>query len=163
MNCRTIAVESSRTGVALLLLLAPANYLRTYNVIKWLSKRIIVKTAQKIFERFTTLTLRDFSNTQTAIFWQEDFLYVVWLVLITSLVDDYNNWRSGDDGKCVGCWESLCLLKSTFRWNLLSQSPQANGLYPVCFRMCVIRLLLWEKDFPQTTHLWGFSPEVNKC
>ena len=59
---------------------------------------------------------------------------------------------------CEGCWESRCLRRSTFLWNLLSQSPQAKGLYPVCFLMCVIRLLLWENDLPQTTHLWGFSP-----
>ena len=56
------------------------------------------------------------------------------------------------------CWESLCLLKSTFRWKRFSQIPHANGLYPLCFLMCVIKLEDWLNTFPHTTHLWGFSP-----
>lgn len=58
------------------------------------------------------------------------------------------------------CWVSRCLLRSTFRWNARPQSSQANGLKPVCFLECVIRLLLWENALPHTWHLCGFSPET---
>lgn len=57
------------------------------------------------------------------------------------------------------CWDSRCLLKSTFLWNARSQQSQANGLYPVCFLMWVIRFELWLKAFSQILHLWGFSPK----
>lgn len=60
------------------------------------------------------------------------------------------------------CCVSLCLLRSTFLWKPLPQRSQANGLYPVCFLLCVIRLELWLKAFPHTWHLWGFSPKWNK-
>lgn len=56
------------------------------------------------------------------------------------------------------CWVSLCRLKSTFRWNALWHSSQANGLYPVCFLECVMRFELWLNAFPHTWHLCGFSP-----
>ena len=62
-------------------------------------------------------------------------------------------------GLTLLCWVSLCLLKSTFLWNALPQRSQEKGLYPECFLVCVIRLLLWLNAFPQTTHLWGFSPK----
>ena len=57
------------------------------------------------------------------------------------------------------CWVSLCLLRSTFLWNLRPHRSHENGLYPVCFLVWVIRLLLWLNAFPQTMHLCGFSPE----
>lgn len=53
---------------------------------------------------------------------------------------------------------SWCRFRSTFRWNAFGQSEQVNGLYPVCLRVWVIKLLDWENDLPQTTHLCGFSP-----
>ena len=58
------------------------------------------------------------------------------------------------------CWESLCRRKSTFLWNRFSQIPQANGLYPLCFLIWVIRLEDWLNTFPHTTHLCGFSPAM---
>lgn len=39
----------------------------------------------------------------------------------------------------TACIESWCLRKSTLRWNARSQFSQLYGLYPVCFRVCVIR------------------------
>ena len=55
-------------------------------------------------------------------------------------------------------------------WKLLPQRSQLNGLYPVCFLLWVMRFEDWLKAFPQTTHLWGFSPakrrkrkRMNEC
>lgn len=56
------------------------------------------------------------------------------------------------------CCVSLCLRRSTLRWNALWQSSQANGLNPVCFREWVIRFELWLNALPHTWHLCGFSP-----
>ena len=66
------------------------------------------------------------------------------------------------------CCVSLCLLRSTFLWKDLPHKSHENGLYPVCFLLCVIRLLLWLNALPQTMHLWGLSPEeeqntINHC
>ena len=58
------------------------------------------------------------------------------------------------------CCESRWRLRSTFRWNRFSQIPHANGLYPLCFLIWVIKLDDWLKTFPHTTHLWGFSPRI---
>lgn len=60
------------------------------------------------------------------------------------------------------CCVSLCLLRSTFLWKPLPQRSQPNGLYPVCFLLCVMRLELWLNAFPHTWHLCGFSPEKHK-
>lgn len=60
------------------------------------------------------------------------------------------------------CCVSLCLLRSTFLWKPLPQRSQANGLYPVCFLLCVMRLELWLNAFPHTWHLCGFSPKFKK-
>ena len=60
------------------------------------------------------------------------------------------------------CWVSLCLLRSTFLWKDLPHKSHENGLYPVCFLVWVIRLLLWLNALPQTMHLWGLSPEERK-
>ena len=71
-----------------------------------------------------------------------------------------NCWRGWLDlsGLISLCWVSLCLLRSTFLWNDLAHMSHENGLYPVCFLVWVIRLLLWLNALPQTMHLCGFSP-----
>lgn len=56
------------------------------------------------------------------------------------------------------CWVSLCLRRSTLRWNARPQMSHANGLNPVCLRECVIKLDDCENALPQTEHLCGFSP-----
>ena len=56
------------------------------------------------------------------------------------------------------CWASMCLFKSILRWNLFSQEVHPNGLYPLCFLICVIRLDDWLNDLWHTTQVWGFSP-----
>ena len=56
------------------------------------------------------------------------------------------------------CWVSLCLRRSTFRWNARPQTSQANGLNPVCFLEWVIKLDDWLNALPHTEHLCGFSP-----
>lgn len=61
-----------------------------------------------------------------------------------------------------GCWDSLCLRRSTFLWKAFSQRPQEKGLYPVCLRMCVMRFEDWLNAFEHTTHLWGFSPATTR-
>ena len=38
-------------------------------------------------------------------------------------------------------------------WKLLPQRSQVNGLNPVCFLLCVMRLEDWLNAFPHTTHL----------
>lgn len=57
-------------------------------------------------------------------------------------------------GRCdafrSACCVSRCLLRSTLRWKARPQSSQANGLKPVCFLECVIRLLLCENALPHT-------------
>ena len=71
------------------------------------------------------------------------------------------NWWSGWlEINGFPCWVSLCLLRSTFLWNARPHMSHENGLYPVCFLVWVIRLLLWLNAFPHTLHLWGFSPEM---
>lgn len=64
------------------------------------------------------------------------------------------------DRKSV-CCVSLCLRRSTLRWKARPHKSHANGLYPVCFRLCVIRFDDWLKALPHTWHLCGFSP-VNR-
>lgn len=56
----------------------------------------------------------------------------------------------GRDALRSACWVSRCLLRSTLRWKARPQSSQANGLKPVCFLECVIRLLLCENALPHT-------------
>ena len=70
-------------------------------------------------------------------------------------------WRAWLDlsGLMSLCWVSLCLLRSTFLWKDLTHKSHENGLYPVCFLLWVIKLLLWLNALPQTMHLCGFSPE----
>lgn len=61
---------------------------------------------------------------------------------------------------CSGpCCESMCRRRSTLRWKAREQRWHWNGLKPVCFRLCVMRFDDWEKAFPQTRHLCGFSPK----
>ena len=56
------------------------------------------------------------------------------------------------------CWLSVWRLKSTLRWKARPHLSQANGLKPVCFRLCVIRFDDWLNDLPHIIHLCGFSP-----
>ena len=72
-----------------------------------------------------------------------------------------NWWRAWPDlsGVISPCCVSLCLLRSTFLWKDLTHKSHENGLYPVCFLVWVIKLLLWLNALPQTMHLCGFSPE----
>ena len=58
----------------------------------------------------------------------------------------------------VGCCESRWRRRSTLRWKAFSQRPHANGLQPVCLRMCVIRFDDWLNALLHTMHLCGFSP-----
>ena len=57
------------------------------------------------------------------------------------------------------CCESMCRRRSTLRWKAREQRWHWNGLKPVCFRLWVMRFDDWEKAFPQTRHLCGFSPK----
>ncbi len=59
---------------------------------------------------------------------------------------------------CVSIWRR----KSTLRWNARKHLWHWNGLKPVCFRLCVIKFDDWENAFPQTIHLWGFSPKLKQ-
>ena len=59
---------------------------------------------------------------------------------------------------CVSIWRR----RSTFRWNARRHLWHWNGLKPVCFRLCVIKFDDWEKAFPQTIHLCGFSPRIKE-
>lgn len=66
-------------------------------------------------------------------------------------------------GKCSApCCVSIWRRKSTLRWKARKHLWHWNGLKPVCFRLCVIRFDDWEKAFPQTIHLCGFSPKNKK-
>ena len=70
-----------------------------------------------------------------------------WVVGVASPVD----WESA-------CCVSLCLRRSTLRWNARPQREQVKGLKPVCFLQWVMRLELWLNALWQCVHLYGFSP-----
>lgn len=71
-------------------------------------------------------------------------------------------WHYVTMGRSSVCWVSLCLRRSTFRWNALPHRSQAKGLNPVCFLEWVMRLEDWLKALPHTVHLCGFSPGRNR-
>lgn len=58
----------------------------------------------------------------------------------------------------VVCWVSVWRRRSTLRWNALEQTRQANGLNPVCLRLCVMRFDDWLKALPHWRQTYGFSP-----
>lgn len=62
----------------------------------------------------------------------------------------------------TGCDDSLWRRRSTLRWKARGQRSHANGLYPECLRVCVMRFDDWLNALPHTTHLCGFSPVHRK-
>jgi len=59
---------------------------------------------------------------------------------------------------CGDAWAFLWSLSCTFQAAAYGHWSHLKGFSPLCVRRCDVSWYSWVNDWPQVSHLWGFTP-----